>query len=197
MRRRIALVITILAFGSSFLVMAENEKSWSVGVGKEGIEVREVEGLKKQATTLANEQDGSAQRANQTTVQKHRILDEDPRWSKAVPICLDGDIDVAYVRLKKEFGYQTPEERLANKGKHVNLVLIKRREGYEYVAQESVYYLMRDRSRHTDDRVIQTELSKDGPNRYCLAYAFANYGLTDVPAFAAALKARYLNTLQR
>ena len=199
MRRRITLLVTALMFACSFVSAADNEdkqaneKTWSIGIGKKGLEVQEIE---YPASTVDNAQSATAQQSRVLT-EAYRPLGTDPRWSKAAPICLGGDIDVAYIRIKKEFGYLTPDERLAaTPGAWGNIQVIKRREGFEYVAQQGVYYLMRDRSRRTGDRIIETKLSKDGTNKYCLEYGFANVGLTNVPAYAAELKARYIAAIQ-
>lgn len=193
MKRNTALLYLSFAMVVTANAAADTKnKTWSIGIGNKGVKVEEV---RKQAPTTVNTTAGT-QPQSKRTAARSSSLETDPRWSQPPPTCLTGNIDVAYVRLKKEFGYMTADERIARTpGASGDLNLIKRQGGFEYVAQPGVYYLMRDKNGRTGKRVVQTELTTEGTNRYCVSYGFANKGLANPSAYSSKLKARVFSAI--
>lgn len=196
MKRCITLLV--LSFAMVFAANAADdtkdgkEKTWSIGIGKKGVTVEEVENEKTQRSANAT----STQTQPKRVRTRNTTLETDPRWSQVNPTCLSGNIDVAYVRLKKEFGYMTAEERIARTpGADGDLNYIKRQGGFEYVAQQGVYYLMRDKTKRTGNRIVQAELTTDGENTYCLSYGFVNTGLLNPTKYSNDLGARMISAV--
>ncbi len=196
---RITLLVTALTFAYGVVIAAAdeekagNEKTWSIGLGKKGVEIEEVESTSKEAG------DQSAVGAGRTKWmggQKYRPLDQDPRWHVGEPIRSGLDVDLTYARIKKAFDFDTTEERLANTPAVRGHVSALHRAGFLYEAEPGAYYKMRDRTLRTADRIVQIEIVRERIGSR-IEYGFAKSGLRDVGAYAQQLQTRIVAAVSR
>ena len=117
------------------------------------------------------------------------------KWRIAPTIETNIDVDTAYVRIKREFGFNTLEERLATTPS-VRYAQTLYNDGFMYSAEPSVRYLMRDRTgEQKTGRVIQVEISKNGSGAV-VEFAFATAGLDSVSDYEMQMRARISGAIQ-
>ena len=122
------------------------------------------------------------------------------KWHVADPIEVELDVDTAYLRLKREFNFNTIEERLANThttgdtGGRDALLSDLYNAGFAFEGQTGVYYLMRDRTTETD-RIIQVQVSKNGSGSR-IDFAFVTAQLVSVPQYRDQLRQRILKSVE-
>lgn len=198
MKRRITLLVAT-AFVCSFVFAQEdeestdNEKTWSIGIGKNGVSVDEVE----PNSNAADEQSTvGAGRTKWMGGQRQLPLDQDSRWYVGNVIESSLDVDVAYARLKREFEFDTTEERLANTPAVRGHVSALHQGGFLHEAEPGAHYVMRDRTDRTADRIVQIEIFKETSGSQ-IEFGFAKHGLTDVSSYALQIHTRIVNAVDR
>ncbi|MEN8131241.1 MAG: hypothetical protein ABFS45_13820 [Pseudomonadota bacterium] len=109
------------------------------------------------------------------------------------------DVDTAYLRIKREFGFTSRQDYAANpamQGWIDNKFLLHVR----YEATPGVHYKMRNFIEHAygseeSSNTIEVELSKDGANQVSIRVAYYSGNTNDPKGYEASLKQRIENTI--
>lgn len=118
------------------------------------------------------------------------------KWRIAPTIETNIDVDTAYVRIKREFGFNTLEERLATTPGVYGSAQELYRNGFMFSAEPGARYLMRDRTGPQKmGRIVQIEVRKEGAGSL-VEFAFATAGLASVSVYEKELRARIVGALE-
>ena len=115
-------------------------------------------------------------------------------WFVGSPLDTAMDVQTAYVRIKREFGFSTDKERLANTPGVYGDIGTLYSVGFAYASEPGAYYLMRDNTASTQ-RIVQVEISKSGEGAL-VEYAFATAGLENAPEYDFEIQKRIRSALE-
>ena len=115
-------------------------------------------------------------------------------------IALNSDIDTAYNRIKREFGFKTRAERIKADPRVKGWLKVTL--DFRYQSTPGVHYLMRGYKKHSykneeSPNTIQVELFKGGKNKVDVVVSFYSGNTTDITGYKQSIARRISKAVNR